>query len=213
MQPLPGDRVVVRYRLGAGGPDDWRADSGPNPSFAHTPSLSDITGVLRRADGRSLWIERDGTEERVPVSAIVSLRQLSMRTVRNSEIRAVERRLTESARATETATIDGWTATYSPDSDAVRANAAVPLELGASAAALRAIGAWYAERGRAARIVVPERLLRSAEIPGSRREYEALTRAGELAEVPGDAADERRRLRANGFGLHHTFWVIDPVTA
>ncbi|MFZ2509960.1 MAG: GCN5 family acetyltransferase [Gordonia sp. (in: high G+C Gram-positive bacteria)] len=209
MQPLPGDRVVVRYRLGAGGPDDWRAASGSNPSFTRAPSLSDITGFLRSSDTAALSIERDGVLEQVPVAAITAIRQLSARTVRNTEVRAVERRLTDAVGAAETATLDGWTVLHSPDSSAVRANAAVPLEFGANAGALEKIRAWYTERGSTPRVIVPERLLRSAEFPGPAQEYEVLTNNDEVVEVSGGDLDERMRLRESGFGLHHTFLMIE----
>jgi len=211
MDPLPGDRVVVRYRLGAGGPDDWRAASGPNPAFERAPTLSDLTGILVSATPDALVIERDGVAERVPVDAVTSIRQLSARVVRNSQIRAVERALTEAAPAAERAEVDGWVVSADPSSAAVHAHAAVPLEFGANAAGLDRVREWYAARGIAARALVPERLLRTAEVSGAAgAAYEVLEAPdGTPVAVPGDDRTERMRLRAAGYTLHHTFRLID----
>lgn len=211
MEPLPGDRVVVRYRLGVGGPDDWRAASGPNPAFERAPTLSDLTGILASATPDGLVIERDGVPEYVPAAAVTSIRQLSARVVRNSEIRAVERILTDAVAAAERAEVDGWTVSADPSSAAVRANAAVPLEFGANAAGLDRVRDWYASRGIAARAVVPERLLRTAEASASAgAAYEVLVAPdGTPVEVPGVDRGERLRRRADGYALHHTFRLID----
>lgn len=210
--------MVVRYRLGAGGPDDWRADSGPNPSFTRAPSLSDITGFLRAADAELIVVERDGQLEQIPTAAITSLRQLSARAVRNSEVRVVERQLTEAAGGEEMATIDGWAVSAAPNAAPnhanPRANAAVPLDFGASTAALDLIRAWYAARGLPAHLVVAARLLPGAQSLGAETEYEVLTDAdGAAAEVLATDTEARLRLRAKGFALHHTTLAIDLPTA
>ncbi|GAC57003.1 hypothetical protein GOHSU_14_01700 [Gordonia hirsuta DSM 44140 = NBRC 16056] len=210
MDPLIGDRVVIRYRLGAGGPDDWRAGSGPNPAFTHAPTLSDITGILREHDGQALVIERDGRAESVPVAAITSLRQLSAQTVRNSQIRRVERALTDATVAAERVEVDGWVLSADPASSAPRATAAVPLGFGTNTTALDTIAEWYRLRGLPTRVIAPERLLRLADLgAGPGIGYEVLTRDGTTpVEVPGSDLDERRRLRAEGYGLHHTFMLL-----
>lgn len=209
MDPLPGDRVVVRYRLGTGGPDDWRAV--PNPAVTRGPALSDLTGILLSATAEELVVERDGVAEHVPAAAITSVRQLSVRVVRNSAIRAVERTLTDAAEAAERTWIDGWLVSAGPDPAAVRATSAVPLLFGASAAALDGIRAWYAGRDLPARVVVADRLLRPSQVsasPGTG--YEVLLGPdGTPVEVPESDQDERLRLRADGFGLHHTVRVLD----
>ncbi len=225
MQPLPGDRVVVRYRLGAGGPDDWRA--APNPALAHSPSLSDLTGLLVAATPATLVIERDGVAETVPAAAVTSIRLLSRSVVRNSQIRAVLRALTDAAPAMHRADVADWSVSCDPAGDRLWANAAVPLGFAASAAGLGAVRAWYAERGAPGRVIVPERLLRPADVaaalaPGADSadiesagiesggvEYEVLVdTAGRPAAVPGDDLAARRRLREQGYGLHHTFRVL-----
>lgn len=236
MDPLPGDRIVVRYRLGAGGPADWRTAPGaqragrdaaaPDPALVHSPALSDVTGFLIERNDDELLVERDGARERIPAAAITSLRRLSATPVRNSEIRALERALTEATPAAERVELDGWILSASPDAaevtrparsapgaeSAPRANAAVPLAFGASPAALTAITAWYLDRGLPARVVVPERLLRIADVTGSGpgTEYEVLVDpTGDAAEVPGADRAERLRLRSNAYRLHHTFAVVD----
>lgn len=236
MDPLPGDRIVVRYRLGAGGPADWRTAPGaqragrdaaaPDPALVHSPALSDVTGFLIERNDDELLVERDGARERIPAAAITSLRRLSATPVRNSEIRALERALTEATPAAERVELDGWILSASPDAaevtrparsapaaeSAPRANAAVPLAFGASPAALTAITAWYLDRGLPARVVVPERLLRIADVTGSGpgTEYEVLVDpVGDAVEVPGADRAERLRLRSNAYRLHHTFAVVD----
>ncbi|WP_440712823.1 GNAT family N-acetyltransferase, cg3035/Rv0428c family [Gordonia sp. FQ] len=209
MDPLAGDRIVVRYRLGEGGPGDWRP--APNPALERSPSLSDLTGILVDETADALLVERDGTVERLPRAAITSIRQLSRRVVRNSAIRDVERVLTEAAPAAERDEFDGWTVSADPESTALRANTAVPLGREARAADVGRVRDWYTRRGLSARVVVPERLLRTAEIaPRPGTEYEVLVDdAGAAVEVPGDDRDARRSWRARGYGLHHTFQVLE----
>ncbi|MFT3660948.1 MAG: GCN5 family acetyltransferase [Gordonia sp. (in: high G+C Gram-positive bacteria)] len=213
MDPLPGDRVVVRYRLGAGGPDDWR--EAPNPALAHTPTLSDLTGFLVERGPDGLVVERDGRIETVPAEAITSLRTLSARTVRNAQIRAVERVLTDAVPAAERAEIDGWTLSATPGAQDPRACAAVPIEFGAAAAALDRIAAWYAERGLPGRVVVADRLLRTADLPApATAEHEVLVGPdGDPVELAGDDLPARTRWRERGYRLHHTVAVVDLPTA
>ncbi|MCK0438759.1 GCN5 family acetyltransferase [Gordonia alkaliphila] len=211
--PLVGDRVVVRYRLGAGGPADWRAtpNPAPTPARSHAPTLSDLTGLLIDASAERLILERDGVAETVPTAAIVSIRQLSTRTVRNSAIRTVERTLTETVPAAARVEFDGWLLSADPTSEALRANAAVPAGFGAHAAAAPQLRAWYAERGAPTRIVVPDRLLRLADLTDrAGDEYEVLIDPTDApVQVPVADRAERLRLRAAGHWLHHTFTLIE----
>ncbi|MFC0314367.1 GCN5 family acetyltransferase [Gordonia phosphorivorans] len=209
MQPLSGDRVVVRYRLGAGGPADWRAT--PNPALSHTPTLSDLTGILVEASAERLVLERDGATETVPVAAIVSLKQLSTRTVRNSAIREVERTLTEAAPAAERIEVDGWVLSADPSATDPRADAAIPLGFGANAATLPQVREWYAARGRPTRILAPERLFRIADLGADGgTDFEVLIGpTGAPVQVLGTDLAERRRLRAAQHWLHHTVTLIE----
>ncbi len=164
MRVYLGDRVVVRYRLGERSPADWRPTPNPNPTPGSTlPALSDITGILRDG-GDPMIVERDGTPESIPASAVVSVRVLSRVTVRNSEIRALETAAAKAWPGVESAWIGGWLV-RAGGGFTRRANSAVPLDLGARADAetLAAIGAWYSARGLPTLLAVPERLL-----PGNR---------------------------------------------
>ncbi len=137
--PLVGDRIVVRYRLGDATPDDWRGD----PAAA----LSDVTGVLRD-DGDPLVLERDGAAEAIPRSAVTSVRLLSRFTVRNSEIRSAEVAAAAAWPGVESAMVSGWLL-RAGHGFTRRANSAVPIEFGAGtdATTLTAIREWYAARG------------------------------------------------------------------
>ncbi|MFT4086355.1 MAG: GCN5 family acetyltransferase [Gordonia sp. (in: high G+C Gram-positive bacteria)] len=226
MHPAVGDRIVVRYRLGAGGPDDWRA--APNPTLTDGPSLSDITGVLLSMDDQTLVVERDGRPHDVPRSAITSIRQLSRRVVRNSQIRDVERVLSQAWGPTET--LDGWVLTGRTGPAVPRAASATPLEFGADGRAVDAVRAWYTARDLPPVALLPDRLTTGGAFPAPNGPaYEVLTadtptagtaelrvRAdddavtlvlGELNAVEVRADDEPARAwwRLAGFDLHHTY--------
>ncbi|MYR07105.1 GNAT family N-acetyltransferase [Gordonia sp. SID5947] len=157
-EPFVGDRIVVRYRLGAATPADWRGD----PAAAQ----SDVTGILR-ADGDPLVIERDGAHESIPRAAITSIRLLSRVTIRNSEIRAVEAAAAAAWPGTESAMVSGWLL-RAGGGFTRRANSAVPVEFGADtdAAAISAMRAWYSDRGLPTMIALPERLVPAGHIDG-----------------------------------------------
>lgn len=224
MDPLIGDRIVVRYRLGGEAPADWRP--APNPAGAG-PSLSDVTGVLLD-DGDPLVIERDGEPVRLPRSAVTSVRLLSARTVRNSEIRLVLAALAVDGPAGETETVAGWLCRLTPDGAAAPA---VAVQTGAGAAGLAAVRQWYRDRGVTPVIALVERLLgRSApdarpigeeiavlvEDPAGRRvphsapgtalvEASITGRPVRIAAVPASDRETGMALRQAGFGLHHSF--------
>lgn len=206
-------------------PADWRDAPNPQP-VAGGPTQSDITGVLRERGDDAVIVERDGIAHRVAVDAISSIRLLSRRVVRNSEIREVERALMAAAPADERGEVDGWLLTSA--GSALRSGVAAPVEFGSTAAGLPAALAWLAGRGLPRRIVVADRLLRTAALGESITEshdYEVLvgpvpegpTPAGEwapisdgvaaatVASTDGTARDEWRSL---GFELHHTCRVL-----
>ncbi|WP_143965824.1 GNAT family N-acetyltransferase, cg3035/Rv0428c family [Gordonia zhaorongruii] len=226
--PVAGDRVVVRYRLTPSSPADWR--DAPNPPLPHSPTLSDITGVLVSADAAGLRIDRDGTIETVPNDAVVSLRTLSRRVVRNSQIRDLERALCTAADASERAEIDGWIVQASGATDAdVRARAAVPIEFTASAAAVSRIREWYSARDAISYAILPDRLVRPGSIPYADAGYAIEVLVADTAE-PGTLPDDlpevavgpgrwavqvradddvsRTRARDAGYALHHTGRVV-----
>lgn len=158
--PVVGDRVVVRYRLSADTPADWR--DAPNPAPAHGPTLSDVTGVLVSDDGVTLVVSRDGVDLPIPRAAVTSVRTLSRTVVRNSQIRDVERALC-AAVGGERAEIDGWL--LQSGGTGVRGDLAVPVEFGASSATLQAVRDWFTSRGAEPRAMLPDRLVRPGSIP------------------------------------------------
>ena len=184
-EPFVGDRVVVRYRLGAGAPADWRR--APNPATTSGPALSDVTGIV--ADGGSpdlMRLDRDGTVVEIPRPAITSVRVLSRRTVRNSDIRAVEYAAAHAWPGIESQWLDGWLV-RAGGGYTRRANCAVPIELGARAdgPTLTAIADWYRARSLPPQLAWPDRLLPAAHLPGPLEQpVQVLTgRIGEITVV------------------------------
>ncbi|GAC47795.1 N-acetylglutamate synthase, CG3035 family [Gordonia aichiensis] len=166
----PGDRVVVRYLLGGAAPADWRRSPNPAPASAGGPTMSDITGFLVDGDGRdpaALLIERDGHVESVPREAIISIRLLSARPVRNSEIRDLEHAAALAWPGVESAWLDGWLVRAGAGFTR-RANSAVPLDRSARAdrTTLRAVADWYAERRLPTLLALPERLISPRTLAG-----------------------------------------------
>lgn len=153
-----GDRVVVRYLLGDSTPADWRG----NPAAAQ----SDVTGVLLD-DSDPLRIRRDDEELSIPSAAITSVRLLSAKPVRNSEIRALEHAAAAAWPGVETAWIDGWFV-RAGHGFSRRANSAVPLQRNArpDAPTLRRIAGWYAERDLPTLLALPERLIPPTAVSG-----------------------------------------------
>jgi ribosomal protein S18 acetylase RimI-like enzyme len=166
-EPFVGDRVVVRYRLGADTPADWR--DTPNPAASAGPTLSDVTGIVVAGpdDGELIRLDRDGTVVNIPLTAVTSVRVLSRRTVRNSEIRAIEYAAAHGWPGVESTWIDGWLV-RAGHGYTRRANCAVPIDVDARAdgPTLTAIAAWYRERSLPPQLAWPDRLLPAAHLPG-----------------------------------------------
>ena len=176
-QPAVGDRVVIRYRLGGDAPADWR--QAPNPPVVSGPTQSDITGILRERSDEVLVVERDGELHRLPMVAISSVRLLSRRVVRNSEIREVERTLMAAAPAAEHGAVEGWLVNAAPDGAAasLRSTVGAPIEFGSTAAGLPEVVAWLTVRGLPARLLIADRLLRTSALgatPMTSEAYEVL---------------------------------------
>lgn len=187
---VAGDRVVVRYLLGDATPADWRGD----PAAAR----SDVTGVLLD-DSDPLRIRRDDEELSIPFAAITSVRLLSAKPVRNSEIRALEHAAALAWPGVETEWVDGWLL-RAGHGFSRRANSAVPLARHArpDAATLRHIGEWYADRGLPPLLASPDRLIPSGSVPGDPGvEVQMLT-----ADLPG--------LRARTGDMHSRTVRLDP---
>lgn len=157
-----GDRVVVRYLLGDATPADWRGD----PRAAR----SDVTGILVAAGdprtGEPLQLDRDGVTESIPHDAITSIRLLSAKPVRNSEIRAVEHAAALAWPGVESAWIDGWLV-RAGGGFTRRANCALPLEPSArSATSLPRIAEWYRRRDLPMLLALPDRLITPGAFSG-----------------------------------------------
>lgn len=220
--PTVGDRVVIRYRLGADAPADWRDSANP-PVAEGRPGQSDITGILRDRDAEAVTVERDGVAHRVPAAAISSIRLLSRRVVRNSEIREIERTLMLAASTAERGSIDGWLANGAgPD---LRSGAVAPIDFGSTAAGLRPALDWLEARGLPGRVVLADRLLRPAGLgaatatayevlvgpqprpdsePADLGPWSLLSDGVAAATVAATDDAARAAWRARGFELHHT---------
>ncbi|MBD0863357.1 GNAT family N-acetyltransferase [Gordonia sp. zg691] len=153
-----GDRVVVRYLLGEATPADWRG----NPDAAQ----SDVTGVLVD-DTDPLRLRRNGEDVSIPAGAITSVRLLSAKPVRNSEIRSLEHVAARSWPGVDTDWISGWFV-RAGHGFSRRANSAVPLDRSAhpDATTLRRIDRWYADRGLPPLLALPERLMHPSTVAG-----------------------------------------------
>jgi ribosomal protein S18 acetylase RimI-like enzyme len=142
--PSVGSRVSIRYRLVSG-------------------SLTDAVGHLEALTPRVLVrTKSDGLAEIAP-DDIVSVRELSHRPVRASEIRAVEHAAALAWPGTEQQWLAGWllrAGVVAGQAFTSRANSAIPLDFSATLANLPAIVDWYHDRGLPAWLAVPERLLR-----------------------------------------------------
>ncbi|WP_232374807.1 N-acetylglutamate synthase, CG3035 family [Mycolicibacterium mengxianglii] len=142
--PSVGNRVSIRYRL--------------IPAVG-APALTDVIGHLEAIRPRVLVrTASDGVVEIDPDS-VVSVRELSHRTVRNSEIRALEHAAALAWPGTEQQWIGGWFL-RSAGGHTSRANSAVPLDMSATLVELPAIVDWYRDRGLPPWLALPERLLR-----------------------------------------------------
>lgn len=137
--PAVGNRVSIRYRL----------SDGLTDVIGHLEAVSPMVRVRTASDG---------TVEVVP-STIVSVRELSHRPVRNSEIRALEYAAANAWPGTEQQWVGGWLA-RAAGGHTSRANSAVPLDMSATLAELPAVVDWYRSRDLPAWLALPERLLR-----------------------------------------------------
>lgn len=140
-----GRRVVVRYRLPEG----------------HPQQFTDVIGELVSQDPLQV---RTGNGATVTVAAdqVVAWKLLGPRPIRIGEIRALEAAAIDGWPGTERAWFDGWLCSAG-DGYSHRANSAVPLgDAGRGAAldmrTLQRIGEWYAERRQPILLRLPDRL-------------------------------------------------------
>lgn len=140
---VPGDRVVVRQRRGEHASD----------IVGHVVSLDPLTIRPQNVGG----IPSD--KEAIEVTDLHIIKKLSPRTVRNSEIRAVETATARAFPGQEQVLIDGWL-TRAGAEIAERSNSAVPIghSAGFNPVPLEKIAAFYAERDMPVQLCIPERI-------------------------------------------------------
>jgi GNAT superfamily N-acetyltransferase len=136
--PTVGDRVSLRYRV----PD----------------GLSDVVGEIEALTPLVSVRTKSGETVHIEPTDVVSVRELSHVTVRNSEIRALEHAAALAWPGTEQHWCDGWLLRAGGGYTS-RANSAVPLLFEATVHAVPAIVEWYAARGLPAWLALPDRLL------------------------------------------------------
>jgi N-acetylglutamate synthase len=161
--PSVGDRVSLRYRT----PD----------------GLTDVVGEVETLTPLVAVRTKSGDTVQIDPADVMSVRELSHVTVRNSEIRDLEHAAALAWPGTEQHWHDGWLLRAGGGVTS-RANSAVPLRFEANVHALPAIVDWYAERGLPAWLALPERLL-PIKTPGI-KDTRVLVRDIE----PGDAPVE-----------------------
>ncbi|WKD58205.1 putative acetyltransferase [Corynebacterium capitovis DSM 44611] len=139
----PGDRVVARRVRGEQASD----------IIGHVVSVDPL--VLRPQKVGGLPSSKDAIE----VGDVHVLKKLSPRTVRNSDIRAIETATAKAFPGHEQQLIDGWLARSGADI-AERSNSAVPIghSAGFTPVPLDALKRFYAERGQPVQLLIPERI-------------------------------------------------------
>lgn len=142
---LPGQRVVVRYRL----PQE------------DSQRFTDVIGELVALDPFTVHAG-NGSTVSIPADRIVAVKALGPRPIRIGEIRALEAAAADGWPGTERAWIDGWLLRLG-NGYTKRANSAVPLgDPGGPARltpqTLERIEEWYAERRMPALLSLPDRL-------------------------------------------------------
>ncbi len=143
--PALGSRVSLRYRSGAA---------------EHTDVIGHLEAVVPSWRIRT---KSDGVVDVDPAD-IVSVREISYKPVRTSEIRALEQAAALAWPGVEQQWLDGWLLRAGHGVTS-RANSAVPLEVSADLRALPGIVDWYRSRGLAPWLALPERLL-AVRTPG-----------------------------------------------
>lgn len=154
LPPTHGDRVVVRFTL------NERTAHISDRTRDPAATLSDVTGRLISSTDAALTVQRGDDEVVVPTEFIVSVRTLSTRTVRNSDIRSVELAAARGWPGREHEISAGWMLRAS-SGFSVRGSSAVPVgtEARLDDSSVAAIRDWYAERGLPAWLIEVERLL------------------------------------------------------
>jgi N-acetylglutamate synthase len=170
--PAPGTRISLRYRLPAGS----------------VPPLTDVIGHLLDTEPLVRVRTKTGAVVEIAPGDVVAVRALTAAPVRTSQIRATEHAAALAWPGTEQQWRNGWllrSGVISGTAYTHRANSAVPLGVDADAAALPAIADWYARRGLAPWLAIPDRLLRLPD--GVAAELETLVMVRDLPAFESDA--------------------------
>ncbi|NLE80367.1 MAG: GNAT family N-acetyltransferase [Rhodococcus sp.] len=141
-----GSRVVVRYSL--------------PPGSSHP--MTDVIGWLDSVKGSVSVRTADGNTVEIAADRVVAMKALAPRPIRTSEIRHLELVSADGWPGVEFEWIDGWLCRYGHGFTG-RANSATPLGEPGSVAPLdeSTVGrlrAWYADRDRPLRLLLPDRL-------------------------------------------------------
>ena len=139
----PGDRVVVRRQQGEHASD----------VIGHVVSTNPL--VIRPQEVGGL----PSSAAAIEITEPHIVRRLSPRTVRNSDIRALETAAALAFCGSEQLLIDGWLARSSPE-PAARSNSATPIghSAGFAPVPIDAIADFYRSRGKPVRLLIPERI-------------------------------------------------------
>lgn len=139
----PGDRVVVRRQRGEHASD----------VIGHVVSTNPL--VIRPQEVGGL----PSSAAAIEITEPHIVRRLSPRTVRNSDIRAIETAAARAFCGSEQLLIDGWLARSSPEPAALP-NSATPIghSAGFVPVPIDAIADFYRSRGKPVRLLIPERI-------------------------------------------------------
>lgn len=186
-----GDRVVVRQRRGEHASD----------IIGHVLSLDPL--VIRPQEVGGF----PSSKEAIEVSDLHIIKKLSPRTVRNSEIRSLERRLADRLDVAEEQWGGGWCMRTGAGDEA---NSAVPLgpAAGFEPLPIDAIRSFYDQRGLPVRLTIPERIgkpaLKVLDHAWELQDEQIAWVAGEafgvasIGKVPEGALEHHRRRLALG---------------
>ncbi|WP_367141217.1 GNAT family N-acetyltransferase [Mycobacterium sp.] len=122
------------------------------------PALSDAVGYLVQVDPTVRVQTRHGEVVEFAAADVLTVRRLTDVPVRNSQIRAVEHAAALAWPGVQQHWIDGWLLRAGHGAT-LRANSAVPLQIGASMDTVPAIADWYSQRGLVPRLAIPDRLI------------------------------------------------------
>jgi GNAT superfamily N-acetyltransferase len=167
--PAVGTRVSLRYRLPAGS----------------VPPLSDVVGHLLDVGSTLLVRTKRGDVVDVSAADVVAIRALSDQPVRTGDIRNLEHAAALAWPGVEQQWLGGWLLRSGRGSTR-RANSAVPLGLSRDDDT-SAIVAWYADRGLAPLLSVPDRMFRLPH--GAHTEAETIVMTRELTVGLGYESD------------------------